>query len=112
MQARNHRPRDGSPLPTEPTCARVELGGGRQLSRLLLARPEVWQRVIIDGPCLSACTLVPAPFRNRICVTCARARLHRRPSSIRKGGGRRARRPKRWPPPNPPRSKMDQDPGA
>ncbi|MPZ38529.1 MAG: hypothetical protein GEU95_10740 [Rhizobiales bacterium] len=41
----------------------------------LVALRESGQRVIIDGPCLSACTLVLGVIpRNRICVT-RRARL-------------------------------------
>lgn len=67
-------------LAVSPASATVRISGdfGGQIGRYLgyyTAMRDSGQRVIIDGPCLSACTLVLGVIpRDRICVT-SRARL-------------------------------------
>jgi hypothetical protein len=67
-------------LATLPASATVRIAGdnggqiGPYLNRFEAMRKS-GERVVIDGPCLSACTMVLGAIpRNRICVT-ARARL-------------------------------------
>jgi hypothetical protein len=64
-----------APAAPSPACAEVRIlgsPGGEVGSYLTLfeAVRESGQRVVIDGPCLSACTLVLSTIpRERICVT-------------------------------------------
>src|SRR5215472_4971524 len=67
-------------LATLPASATVRIAGdtggqiGPYLTRFEAVRRS-GERVVIDGPCLSACTMVLGAIpRNRICVT-ARAKL-------------------------------------
>ena len=67
-------------LTTSPASATIRIAGdaggqiGTYLERIEAMR-QSGERVVIDGPCLSACTMVLGAIpRNRICIT-SRARL-------------------------------------